>query len=34
MTTLLAALDALDKASLAQQRRLTIPFVKEVLEIE
>lgn len=33
MTTLLAALDALDKASLAQQRRLTIPFVKEVLEI-
>lgn len=33
MTTLLAALDTLDKASLAQQRRLTIPFVKEVLEI-
>lgn len=33
MTTLLAALDALDKASLALQRRLTIPFVKEVLEI-
>lgn len=33
MTTLLAALDALDKASLAAQRRLTIPFVKEVLEI-
>lgn len=33
MTTLFAALDALDKASLAAQRRLTIPFVKEVLEI-
>lgn len=33
MTTLLSALDTLDKASLAQQRRLTIPFVKEVLEI-
>lgn len=33
MGTLLAALDVLDKASLAAQRRLTIPFVKEVLEI-
>lgn len=33
MGTLFAALDALDKASLAAQRRLTIPFVKEVLEI-
>jgi DnaA-homolog protein len=33
MSTLLAALDALDRASLAAQRRLTIPFVKEVLEI-
>jgi DnaA family protein len=33
MTTLFAALDALDKASLAAQRRLTVPFVKEVLEI-
>ena len=33
MATLFAALDALDKASLAAQRRLTIPFVKEVLEI-
>lgn len=31
--TLIAALDALDKASLAAQRRLTIPFVKEVLQI-
>ena len=33
MSTLFAALDALDKASLAAQRRLTIPFVKEVLQI-
>jgi DnaA family protein len=33
MGTLFAALDALDKASLAAQRRLTIPFVKEVLEV-
>ncbi|HVE44256.1 MAG TPA: DnaA regulatory inactivator Hda [Gammaproteobacteria bacterium] len=33
MGTLLAALDALDKASLAAQRRLTIPFVKEVLQM-
>jgi DnaA family protein len=33
MGTLFAALDALDNASLAAQRRLTIPFVKEVLEI-
>ncbi|MBV9576053.1 MAG: DnaA regulatory inactivator Hda [Gammaproteobacteria bacterium] len=33
MGTLFAALDALDKASLAAQRRLTIPFVKDVLEI-
>jgi DnaA family protein len=33
MSTLFAALNALDKASLAAQRRLTIPFVKEVLEI-
>ena len=33
MRTLLAALDALDKASLAAQRKITIPFVKEVLEI-
>lgn len=33
MGTLFAALDALDKASLAAQRRLTIPFVKEVLMI-
>ncbi len=34
MGALFAALDALDKASLAAQRRLTIPFVKEVLEHE
>jgi DnaA-homolog protein len=33
MGTLLAALDALDNASLAAQRRLTIPFVKEVLQV-
>jgi len=33
MGTLFAALDVLDKASLTLQRRLTIPFVKEVLEI-
>lgn len=33
MGTLFAALDALDKASLAAKRRLTVPFVKEVLEI-
>lgn len=33
MGTLFAALNALDKASLAAQRRLTIPFVKEVLQI-
>lgn len=33
MGTLFAALDALDKASLIAKRRLTIPFVKEVLEI-
>jgi DnaA family protein len=33
MSTLFAALDALDKASLAAQRKLTIPFVKEVLQI-
>ncbi len=31
MSTLFAALDALDKVSLAAQRKLTIPFVKEVL---
>jgi DnaA family protein len=33
MRTLVAALDALDKASLAVKRRLTVPFVKEVLQI-
>lgn len=33
MSTLFAALDALDKASLAAQRKLTIPFVKEILQI-
>ncbi len=33
MSTLFAALDVLDKMSLAAQRKLTIPFVKEVLQI-
>lgn len=33
MSTLFAALEVLDKASLAAQRKLTIPFVKTVLEI-
>jgi DnaA family protein len=33
MSTLFAALEALDKASLAAQRKLTIPFVKTVLQI-
>jgi DnaA family protein len=33
MGALFAVLDVLDKASLAAKRRLTIPFVKEVLEL-
>lgn len=33
MGALLSALDALDKATLAQKRRLTIPFAKEILKI-
>ena len=33
MSALFVALDKLDKASLAAQRRLTIPFIKEVLQI-
>lgn len=33
MSTLFAALEILDKASLAAHRRLTIPFVKEILQI-
>ncbi len=33
MSTLFAALNALDKVSLAAQRKLTIPFVKTVLQI-
>jgi DnaA family protein len=33
MSTLFAALDALDNISLAAQRKLTIPFVKMVLQI-
>lgn len=32
MTALIALLDGLDKASLAHQRRLTIPFVKQYLD--
>ncbi len=33
MRTLYAALEVLDRASLAQQRRLTVPFVKSVLGV-
>lgn len=33
MSTLFAALDAIDKMSLAAQRKLTIPFIKAVLQI-
>ena len=33
MTTLFSALDTLDKVSLAAQRKLTIPFIKTVLQI-
>jgi DnaA-homolog protein len=33
MSTLVTALDVLDKATLAAQRRLTIPFVKHILQI-
>jgi DnaA family protein len=33
MGALFAALDELDKATLAAQRKLTIPFVKDVLHI-
>ena len=33
MSTLFAALDALDKVSLAAQRKLTIPFIKAVLQM-
>jgi DnaA-homolog protein len=32
MTSLCAALDAIDQASLVTQRRLTVPFVREVME--
>ena len=31
MATLVAVLDALDRASLAQKRALTVPFVRETL---
>lgn len=33
MHTLFEALDLLDKASLQAQRNLTIPFVKEILNL-
>ena len=33
MADLFMALESLDKASLARQRRLTVPFVKQVLDI-
>lgn len=33
MHRLMGALDQLDKASMAQQRRLTVPFVKQILSI-
>ena len=31
MTSLCAVLDALDAASMAAQRRITVPFIREVL---
>jgi DnaA family protein len=34
MTALFALVEVLDQASLAAQRKLTIPFVKEVLEMK
>jgi DnaA family protein len=34
MTTLIDSLDALDKASILQQRKITIPFIKEVLDCD
>ena len=34
LTALLELLERLDRASLAGQRRLTVPFVKDVLEAE
>ncbi|MFQ5487069.1 MAG: DnaA regulatory inactivator Hda [Gammaproteobacteria bacterium] len=34
MSTLFCLLDSLDRASLAAQRRLTIPFVKEVMDAQ
>lgn len=32
MTNLIKSLDALDKASIQEQRKITIPFIKEVLQ--
>lgn len=34
MSSLITSLDLLDKASIRQQRKITIPFIKEVLEIK
>jgi DnaA family protein len=31
MTSLIAALEQLDQASIREQRRITIPFIKDVL---
>jgi len=33
MASLIASLDALDKASIREQRKITIPFIKDVLNI-
>ena len=33
MASLIASLDALDKASIREQRKITIPFIKDVLSI-
>jgi DnaA family protein len=33
MKSLIDALDKLDKVSLAEKRRITIPFVKQVLDV-
>ena len=32
MSNLIKSLDALDKASIQEQRKITIPFIKEVLQ--
>jgi DnaA family protein len=33
MGSLIKTLDILDKASIQEQRKITIPFIKDVLEI-